>query len=263
MPITTDNIDFESTLTKKLTLFSLNIAHGRCNSVHQLLQSSNQIHFNLDQIAEVLIRESPDIVALQEVDYNSFWNGRFDHITYLAEKAGYQYYFSGNHTNRLQLSYGTALLSKYPLTNQVSLNLVNYRLLPAKGLVSATILVNDLEIDVTSLHLDFTSNLLRKKQIEQLTEHQQSRKRTCIIMGDFNADYQSSNSVIRKISEILKLTSFKPENSFGGTFRFTKKRLDWILVPEEIQFLSYRHLDDILSDHMAIVADLSIKVKDN
>ncbi len=237
-----------------LSILSLNIAHGRNNSLHQIFQPARQIYKNLDLIANAIIRESPDIVGLQEIDDKSFWSGNFDHLGYLAAKSGYPYFFSGNHAKKLNLTYGTALLSRYPLCNLDSIILFNYRFLPVKGFVVATIQINNCEFDIISLHLDCVSSIIRSRQVKQIIEYQKARKRSCIIMGDFNTEYSVKNSALALLSKTLNLTAFDPKDSLGGTFRFTRKRLDWILFPEQMQIEEYSHLKDVLSDHSAIRA---------
>src|SRR5258708_3463709 len=49
-----------------LRVFSLNLAHGRRDGEHQVLQSRVAIRSHLDRVAAVLRREAPDLVALQE-----------------------------------------------------------------------------------------------------------------------------------------------------------------------------------------------------
>ena len=69
----------------KLRIMTLNIAHGRGDSFHQLLQRSATTVANLDVIASLLKDSGADVVALQEADGPSFWSGNFSHIDYLAD----------------------------------------------------------------------------------------------------------------------------------------------------------------------------------
>jgi hypothetical protein len=72
-----------------LIVASLNLAHGRGDSVNQLFVSTPTIRANLGRIAKLLRRERPDLVALQEADGPSRWSGGVDHVAYLAEQAAY------------------------------------------------------------------------------------------------------------------------------------------------------------------------------
>lgn len=66
---------------------TLNVAHARSDGSSLLFQSEDQATLNLWKIVNVLRREEPHVVAFQEIDKNSFWNGRFNHTEFLAEQA--------------------------------------------------------------------------------------------------------------------------------------------------------------------------------
>ncbi len=51
-----------------IKVLSLNLAHGRGTAFNQLFVTTGQITKNLNDIAEFLETESPDIIALQEAD---------------------------------------------------------------------------------------------------------------------------------------------------------------------------------------------------
>ena len=69
-----------NTADSGLRVMTLNMAHGRGDSFHQLLQTTDTTMGNLDAIALMLNREQPDVIALQEADGPSFWSGNFNHI---------------------------------------------------------------------------------------------------------------------------------------------------------------------------------------
>ena len=70
-----------------MKVMTLNIAHGRKDGPNQVFQKARTIKSNLDEIAEVVNREKPDVLALQEADGPSIWSGGLDQVKYLAEKA--------------------------------------------------------------------------------------------------------------------------------------------------------------------------------
>ena len=57
-----------STMLDVLKVMTLNLAHGRKDRWHQMLLKRRQIEEHLDHIAEVICREKPDVIALQEAD---------------------------------------------------------------------------------------------------------------------------------------------------------------------------------------------------
>ena len=105
-----------------LKAITLNIAHGRDDSLNQWLVSEEQTRENLDEIARFLQQSGADVVALQEADTASRWSGNFDHTSSLAEKAGFRYYVHAEHARIWMGNYGTAILSRWPIKEAIGLN---------------------------------------------------------------------------------------------------------------------------------------------
>ena len=78
-------------------------------------------------------------------------------------------------------------------------------------------------------------------------------------MGDFNCEWTDPHSPLRKIAEALSLQAYQPEAEGMTTFPTLKKRLDWILISPELEFVSCKVLPDVVSDHLAVVAGLKVK----
>ena len=70
-----------------LKVMSLNLAHGRKDSINQFLVSGEQTRQNLDDIAEVLKQRDIDVLAVQEADAPSRWSGGFDHVAELSRQS--------------------------------------------------------------------------------------------------------------------------------------------------------------------------------
>ena len=237
---------------------TLNLAHGRLNGFHQTVQSKKKIYENLDIISNVLKRENPDIVALQEADGPSFWSGNFNHVNHLADITPFSYAVRGHHVESQFLNYGTALLSQVPISSAVSSSFEPTPPTPAKGFIITTIEHPNLPqgLDIVSVHLDFARSAVRKSQIGSLIEALANRERPCVIMGDFNASWKDE-SVLHLLSTTLNLTAYKP-NTGRITFPKTKQRIDWIFISKGLTFESYRVLDDKISDHRAVIADIKL-----
>ncbi|MEK7484881.1 MAG: endonuclease/exonuclease/phosphatase family protein [Planctomycetota bacterium] len=253
-----------------LTVMTLNLAHGRKDKEHQALLSKEEIEENLKDIAEVFKRENPDVVALQEADGPSIWSGKFNHVEYLAQKASFNYWVRGEHVKKFDLSYGTALLSKWPLSNTLAVTFALSWPTPPKGFTVSTItLPTDppFEADFVSVHLDFSRESLRKKQIQEIIQHLQSRNRPLIVMGDFNNSWalDENKTAVQQLAEKLNLKAYQPILIGHETHPTTKKfllppkRMDWILISDHFQFSEYKTLSDLLSDHRAVVAVLERK----
>jgi len=104
----------------KFSLMSFNIAHGRGLSLYQGFHSSNGIRKNLERIAAIIKKYSPDVVAFQEIDQSSHWNRHIDLLKHIQEETEYPYSEHGIHNTRFgrkALCYGNAFLSKHPISN--------------------------------------------------------------------------------------------------------------------------------------------------
>jgi len=245
-----------------LRLMSLNIAHARRKAQHQSLLKDTTIRRNLELIAGVLERERPQIVALQEADGPSFWSGGFDHVAALAGLAGFPHAFRGEHNReapgRIDLSYGTALLSQLPLAATHSQAFVeNWR--DSKGFVAATVAPEALDgepVDVVSIHLDFLAERVRRRQIEQLVERFRGHDGHLVVMGDFNCAWSERRRSLDLLLHELKLRPCR--ESAAATYPAWRPlvRLDWILVSEGLDFSTYETLDDRVSDHLGVLAQV-------
>jgi endonuclease/exonuclease/phosphatase family metal-dependent hydrolase len=244
-----------------LRIMTFNIAHGRGESFHQLLQHSSTTLANLDSIADLLRNSGAHVVALQEADGPSFWSGNFNHIEHLADNAAYRQSVHGLHVDAMGLAYGTALIARIDLSNPQAVTF-DPELSPVpKGFVVSTISWPghaDVDVDVVSVHLDNASATTRRKQADELIATLLQRQRPVILMGDFNSDWQE-NSCVRHISQALGLTAYRPEVAGLETFPAFGERLDWILVSVGIAFRSYAVLPATLSDHRGVLAELELE----
>lgn len=242
-----------------LSVMSMNLAHGRDQAVNQLLVSRQAFPENLDSIAAVFDREEPDIIALQEADGSSWWSGNFDHVEYLIERTAYPYYVHGRHVDGLGLSYGTALLSEAPISSSFS-----YRFEPsppglAKGFVLASIQWPESGtgiVDILSIHLDFARQAVRNQQVDEIFERVKDRGNPIIVIGDFNAEWDSNRSPVRKLAEQIGLSGFEPEDDSIYTYPGFQTRLDWILISCELEFVDHQVLLDRVSDHLPLMAGI-------
>jgi endonuclease/exonuclease/phosphatase family metal-dependent hydrolase len=148
---------------------------------------------SLEQLAEYIRSENPDVVALQEVDVRTnrgmapHQNGK-DFITELGFRTGMltayarTIDFSGGY-------YGIGILSKYPFeqTRKVMLPI------PDGSNEQRAVLLADVELPggraftFACTHLDHSSSAVRTIQVQALDEVLKSNRLPLIIAGDFNA----------------------------------------------------------------------------
>jgi len=244
-----------------LRVMTLNVAHGRGEAFHQLLQKSDTTVQNLNEISAMLKREQPDVVALQEADAPSFWSGNFHHVDYLARQASFSSAVNGTHVDGPGLAYGTALLANTDLRHAESVTFNPDVSLTPKGFVVSTVTwpgQPHVQVDVVSLHLDFSSEVTRQQQAIELIGFMRDRNRPMIVMGDFNAEWGGSDATVQLIASELALNAYDPEGRGQHTYSYGDKRLDWILVSSGMEFREYQVVSDAVSDHRGVIAELGL-----
>ena len=249
--------------TPALNLFSLNVAHGRGTALNQLLVSARGHRQNLDQIAEILLSSGADVVALQEADAPSLWSGDFDHVAYLAQATDYKVFVHGYHAKAWPFTYGAAMMSRFELHKGHSHQFMPSWPTAGKGFVRGELMWRDASsgaegrpVTLVSVHLDFSRESVRQAQIQELIEDLAPLETPLIIMGDFNADWSKPDSPTRVLARELGLRAFDPIAAGYGTYKGTQ-RLDWILISDELTFVEYEVLPDMVSDHLALKAKIS------
>ncbi len=245
-----------------LKVMTLNIAHGRKKAYNQLFLSSKKIKENLSDIARFVKPLNLDVIALQEADAASFWSGGFDHIDHLRNLSDFAYSSHGLHVDGLKIRYGTALLTRSKPIDPYSFTFDVTPPTFSKGFVVATITwPGDVEfqVDIVSVHLDYSRSYIQKTQIKQMLKFLRKRKRPVIILGDFNIDWNYSDGVAYRILKSRKFTTVNESRLDQVTFPGSGRRLDWIFVTPELVIKDERILKYPMSDHFAVVATIHRK----
>ncbi|MFV9614890.1 MAG: endonuclease/exonuclease/phosphatase family protein [Gammaproteobacteria bacterium] len=246
-----------------LRVATLNLAHGRKDSFNQLFVGEDTHKENLNDIADVLIQHKPHVVALQEADAASRWSGSFDHVAYLASAAKYPWRTHESNAESWLYSYGTALLSALSFAETIKHTFEPSPPTLDKGFVLAQIEwpfsdgIKSRKVDIISVHLDFSRQSVRDKQIKEMLEILSIRMNPTIIMGDFNSEWLAEVSVIKELATKSRFSSYRPESGDYNTYK--DKRLDWILISNDMEFANYQVLPEILADHLMVVADIRFK----
>lgn len=204
-------------------------------------------------------------MALQQADGPSGWSGNFDHIELLAREAGYPWYYRANHAQSWLFSYGTAILSRLPVAETMQHTVSPSPPTLNKGFLLGRVnWVDDndtgpaLAVDVVSVHLDFSRKRVRDEQIAEMAEALSNREHPVIILGDFNSEWFTEESVVKRLAEESRLSVYEPSAIDLQTYN-SKRRYDWILISDEFAFVRYEVLPDMVSDHLAVLAEIKLK----
>ncbi len=247
--------------SSSLRVLSLNMAHGRKDSFSQFFVSEAEIRRNLAEIVAFLKRENADVVTLQEADSSSWWSGNFNHVELLAREAGYAWYTHANHVDNMFGTYGTAVLSRFPISRGYQVDFNPTPPTTRKGFTLAEIQWSPegdngekLIVDVVSVHLDFSRRSKRIDQIADMANVLEGRPNPTIVLGDFNSTWEDGGLEIQALANSEKLKTHRPEANY--LYTYAEERFDWILISEEFEFCNYTVASDTLSDHRAVISEV-------
>lgn len=263
--IPVQSVDSASTnvTSHPLRVASLNLAHGRRDSLNQILVSTSSTRNNLTDIATFLRDNRVDIAALQEADAPSRWSGNFNHVSFLARSAEYPFYVHASQAKIGVANYGTGVLSKLPINKAIELTFAASPPTVNKGFTLAELSwspgesrVESITLDVISVHLDFSRRSVRLQQITELRAVLAGRTNPLIIMGDFNSESLATELQPTGEGATRYLHTWPGDNEALATYK--GKRLDWIVISSELEFVSYDVSAEVLSDHSLVIADIQL-----
>lgn len=243
-----------------IRVLTLNLAHGRARAwMQSSLRKADWYRGNLDVVARMLAREKPDVVALQEAELGSRWAGMFDHVAYLAERAELDVVAATPFVlvdDRFR--YGTAVLARAESIEHGGAAFASHGRWP-KGYTWARLRIGTFEVTVASVHLDHASEAVRRRQAVELADTLAREPAPYVVLGDFNSTGRSPLSPVHEVERRLGLRAFAPSGRMPSTYPALGRRLDWILVSPSLAFVGCHVLvDDRLSDHRAVIADLRV-----
>lgn len=248
-----------------LSVLTLNMAHGRKDAFNQMFQKTSTTRANLEDISSFLSNSGADLVALQEADAPSRWSGRFDHVEFVSENSAYPCRIHARHAKKYMYDFGTALLSSVPFENDLRYTFEPSPPTTNKGFVMGQVrwnpdgrLPEPVTVSVISLHLDFSRKKVRDAQVAEMRAVLADVETPVIIMGDFNTDLKKEKSALKAIVEGGRFKVYQPESSVLGTYKSGKHRLDWILISNDLEFVTYEVPQAVLSDHQPVQATLRL-----
>ncbi|MEO7599027.1 MAG: endonuclease/exonuclease/phosphatase family protein [Opitutus sp.] len=254
----------------RLRLVTFNIAHGRGLAPIQGFTSGQKLRANLRKIAKLIVDLNPDIVALQEVDERSLWAGNFDHLEYLQLHTGFKYAVLGVHNRRgglLNLSYGNALLSRFPIVAHETI-VFGKRSVGEKGFLFSEIEVDGRLVPLVNIHLHFSSREHRIRQIGRLlawlTEKQRETRGRwhvpAIVCGDLNNPGTSADATAALLSHLSDHGEYVLHPATGRTFPspLPGRLLDFVFLPSACGVVHCEIVRCFLSDHRPVLVDFTI-----
>lgn len=216
---------------------------------------------DLQRIADVINREHPDLVGLQEVDRGVKRTEGKDEIAELAKLTDMRYAFAHN-LDYQGGQYGVAILSRFPIGAVDHRKYENLREAERRGMIRVEVNVGGKTVNFVTTHLDYQHDDGRLFETEQMLKFLQDVKGPLIVVGDFNDEPLGA-------AYKLMLTRFddawtrSPAKSSGQSYPADKptKRIDYIFTRRSDHLRARRAwvVNTLASDHIPIVAELDIR----
>ena len=228
---------------------------------------------DLDAIAEVIRRQNPDFVTLNEVDVFTNRTGKDVHQARdLAEKLGMEWHFS-KAIDRDGGEYGDAVLSKYPILEKRSYRLPCAAEQPGedRSLCAIRVQIDGKDLYVASTHLDHLSG--DASRLVQATEIRRIRdtelEGDLILCGDLNAI--PSSNVIATMTSFL--TNTGPIDQYTFPSDDPSRKIDYIMYAP-IEHFGVQNCQVVsrgdqqvggvdASDHRPVIADIRFQTEED
>ncbi|MBI3151762.1 MAG: endonuclease/exonuclease/phosphatase family protein [Chloroflexi bacterium] len=179
---------------------------------------------SFDEQLALIRRASPDILALQESDSTRISLNNNDYVRYFADKLGYYSYFG---PKTVTGTYGTAILSKYPLLN--TRTVFTYSDKDEIGTAEAEIEVNGQRFTIYNVHPD-GSDTAMLVFANRLLERSKD-KPYVIAMGDYNLrDYEEAYKLINSVYTNAWVSVYPSKISTDGVDMSGENRIDHIFI---------------------------------
>lgn len=238
----------DTSTTTLLTAVTLNIHSGRDAAGALRIESA----------AAALETWDADLVLLQEVDRGRAWTRRIDMPALLAERLGFHWVFGNNVGRSATNQYGTAILSRYPISSSTNRALPRPGGTQQRGLLHAVVDVEGVEVSVYDTHLEHTSQAARAQQIGAITPVLAADPRPRIFGGDLNAG--PSSPVVASVRRVLTDTWSVAGTGPGPTVpaRSPRARIDYLFHGDgreaRLRPVQAAVLSSGFSDHLAVWA---------
>jgi endonuclease/exonuclease/phosphatase family metal-dependent hydrolase len=237
---------------------------------------------DLQRIADVINKERPDLVGLQEVDRGVERTQRKDEIVELAQLTRMEYAFAPN-LDYQGGKYGVAILSRFPIRGIDHRMYQNKREAERRGMIRIEANIEGKVLNFVTTHLDYQYQDGRLFETEQMLEFLRDLKGPLIIVGDFNDEPsgtayqlmlnqfddawlkrgQTSRGMVRTEVEINgKTVKFLAMHN-GLSYPADKptKRIDYVFVrkADRLKVKKAWVVDTLASDHIPVVAELELR----
>ncbi len=216
---------------------------------------------DLQRIADVINKERPDLVGLQEVDRGVERTQRKDEIVELAQLTRMEYAFAHN-LDYQGGQYGVAILSRFPIGRIDHRLYQNKREAERRGMIRVEVKIDGKTVNFVTTHLDYQYQDGRLFEAEQMLEFLRDLKGPLIIVGDFN-DEPSGTTYKLMLNQFddAWLSSRQTTNGLSYPADKPTKRIDYVFVRKSdgLKVKKAWVVETLASDHIPVVSEVEFK----
>lgn len=213
---------------------------------------------DLQRIADVINKEKPDLVGLQEVDRGVQRTQRIDEIVELSKLTRMDYAFAFNLPYQGG-QYGVAILSRFPIRATDHRLYKNLREAERRGFIRAEVMIDGRLVHFATTHLDYQHDDGRLFEAQQMLAFLSDVKGPLIVVGDFNdIPTGDTSKLMRSLFDDAWLVT--RDEGFSYPADKPTKRIDYIFtrLSDGIKTKRAWVVNTLASDHIPVVADLEI-----
>lgn len=271
-----------------LRVLTYNIAHGRGGAFGALNTDGGtpeEKRERLERMGRDLGRLGLDLIALHEVDFNTWWSGGIDQAEIIAEAAGMPHIVRQRNFDTgipffRRYDFGNVLLSRFPVVEAEKIEFPpkkeHERVFAGNhdGFWARVRIGEDRDIKVVVAHLEVRSEDVRVRAAGEIVRVQRGTSLPMIVMGDLNSTppgFPDSRVSAGGQNAIEILESFggfqrRPMRGQATPRDFTfpseapRRIIDWILPDRNWTFVQYEVLHGFTeSDHFPVMATLRLR----
>ena len=217
---------------------------------------------DLQRVADVINREQPDLVGLQEVDRGVKRTEGKDEIAELAAMTRMQFAFAPN-LDFQGGKYGVAILSRLPIKDTVHRMFENKREAERRGMLKVEADAGSGKtISFVTTHLDYQFEDGRLFETEQLLRFLDGIKTPLIVVADLNDTPEGgAYKLMRTLFDDAWLSSRAKGDGFSYPADSASKRIDHIFcrTSDRVRVKKAWVVETLASDHVPVVAEIEIK----
>ena len=218
-------------------------------NLHQSYGMDNKL--DLGEIASAISQADPDVIGLQEADAGRVPSMSVDEVLWLSRELNMYSSYGPSWGS----SYGVAILSKYPVTEERLYLLSSAE--QQRSCLQASIDLGPQTLTFFSVHLGLNP-AERERQLDEVLAYTLEAPTPKVIVGDFNAnpDSHEIGRVLEQFKDSFELAG--AGSAYTSPADAPVETIDYIFVSPDIEVASSEVLPSLASDHLPVVSRLQL-----